>query len=280
MSERVLQPPFENSSALIFGAARGIGRAVAQEFARRGARVAIADIDLAGAEEACGLIAAAGGEAVAIACDVTRDESVAEAGARAERAFGELDIVMNNVGVILSGNPEDIPVAEWRRIVELNLFSAVRGCELFMPKMIARGRGHIVNTASFAGLYPYAANRLPYVASKAAVIAMTESLALYLEPKGVRVSCLAPGPVMTGVMDGMKTWSKDVAMRGPGRHYKLMTPDQVAVVLADGMRDGRILIPSDDTVLADLQRHAASPDAFIRAKIQAFADGDEGRPSM
>lgn len=280
MSERIQQPPFENSSALIFGAARGIGRAVAQEFARRGARVAIADIDLAGAEEAAGLIAAAGGQALAIACDVTSDAAVAEAGAAAEAAFGELDIVMNNVGVILSGHPEDIPLAEWRRIVELNLFSTVRGCELFMPKMIARGRGHIVNTASFAGLYPYAANRLPYVASKAAVVAMTEGLALYLEPKGVRVSCLIPGPVMTGVMEGMKVWTKDVAMRGPGRHYKLMTPDQVATVLADGMRDGRILIPSDDTVFEDMQRRAASPDAFIRAKIQAFADGDEGRPSM
>lgn len=280
MSEHAPQPPFADSAVLLYGGARGIGRAVAQEFARRGARVAIADIDLAGAEEAAGLIAAAGGQAAAFACDVTSDASVAEAGAAAERAFGELDIVMNNVGVILSGNPEDIPVAEWRRILELNLFSTVRGCELFMPKMIARGRGHIVNTASFAGLYPYAANRLPYVASKAAVIAMTEGLALYLEPKGVRVSCLVPGPVMTGVMDGMKVWSKDVAMRGPGSHYKLMTPDQVATVLADGMRDGRILIPSDDTVFGDLQRHAASPDDFIRAKIQAFADGDEGRPSM
>lgn len=271
---------FASNNALIYGGARGIGRAVALEFARRGARVAIADIDLNGAEEAAGLIKAAGGEATAIACDVTSDESVAGAGAAAEAAFGELDIVMNNVGVILSGNPEDIPVAEWRRILELNLFSSVRGCELFMSKMIARGRGHIVNTASFAGLYPYAANRLPYVASKAAVVAMTEGLALYLEPKGVRVSCLIPGPVMTGVMEGMKVWSKDVAMRGPGRQYKLMTPEQVAVVLADGMQAGRILIPSDDTVFEDLQRHAADPDAFIRAKIQAFADGDEGRPGM
>lgn len=271
---------FADKSALIFGAARGIGRAVAQEFARRGARVAIADIDRAGAEEAAGLIAAGGGQAVALACDVTSDESVSAAAAEAQRAFGEPDIVMNNVGVILSGNPEDVPLAEWRRIVELNLFSTVRGCELFMAKMIARGHGHIVNTASFAGLYPYAANRLPYVASKAAVIAMTEGLALYLEPKGVRVSCLIPGPVMTGVMEGMKVWSKDVAMRGPGSQYRLMTADQVAVVLADGMQAGRILIPSDETVLEDLQRHAASPDAFIRAKIQAFADGDEGRPSM
>ena len=116
---------------------------------------------------------------------------------------------MNNVGVILSGNPEDIPLAEWQRIVNLNLFSAVRSLEVFLPKMIARRSGYIVNTASFAGLYPYAANRIPYVASKAAVIAMSESLALHLLPQGVRVSCLCPGPVMTRVMEGMKTWSAE-----------------------------------------------------------------------
>jgi NAD(P)-dependent dehydrogenase (short-subunit alcohol dehydrogenase family) len=272
--------PFESSNALIYGAAQGIGRAVALEFARRGARVAIADINVKGAEETAATITAAGGRALAIACDVTDDDSVRAAAAEAERGLGEIDILMNNVGVILSGHPEDIPVHEWKRIVDLNLFSAVRSLEIFLPKLIARGRGHVVNTASFAGLFPYAANRVPYVASKAAVIAMSESLALYLHPKGVRVSCLCPGPVMTGVMEGMKTWSKDVAMRAPGRHYTLKMPEEVAVTLADGMRDGRVIIPTDETVWDDVQRHWASPDAFIQAKIDAFAAGDDGRPSM
>lgn len=272
--------PFAGANVLIYGGGQGIGQAVAQEFARRGGRLAIADINLPGAQETAAAITAAGGEAAAFACDVTREASVGEVAAEAERSLGEIDIVMNNVGVILNGNPEDIPTAEWRRIVDLNLFSVVHSNQVFLPKMIARGRGHIVNTASFAGLYPYAANRIPYVASKAAVVAMSESLALYLQPLGVRVSCLCPGPVATGVMNGMKTWSENVAFRGPGSQYKVITAEQAAVILADGMRDGRVLIPTDEAVWEDLRRHAASPDAYIQSKVDDFARGDFGKPSF
>lgn len=273
-------PPFEGSHALIYGAAQGIGRAVALEFARRGARVTIADIKVKEAQEAIAAINDAGGQAMAVSCDVTREESVQAAAAEAERNLGQVDIVMNNVGAILNGNPEDIPTAEWRRIFDLNFFSAIHSNQIFLPKMIARGRGYIVNTASFAGLYPYAANRMPYAAAKAAIIALSESLALYLHPQGIRVSCLCPGPVITGVMDGMKTWSKNVAFRGPGSQYKVIMPEQVAVTLADGMRDGRVIIPTHDEVWQTLQSHAASPDAFIQTKIDEFAGGDFGKPSL
>jgi NAD(P)-dependent dehydrogenase (short-subunit alcohol dehydrogenase family) len=269
---------FENQQALIYGAARGIGRAVAVEFARRGARVAIADIDLQGAEETAAAIVNSGGHAIALSCDVTSDESVRSVAELAEQQFGELDIVMNNVGAILSGNPEDIPIAEWQRILNLNLMSAVRSLDVFVPKMLARGSGYIVNTASLAGLYPYATNRMPYVASKAAVVALSESLALYLLPKGIRVSCLCPGPVLTRVMEGMKTWTPNAAMPGPGVQYSLKTAEQAATILADGMCEGRILIPTDEQVWPELQRHAASPDQFIQQKIEEFARGEWGRP--
>jgi NAD(P)-dependent dehydrogenase (short-subunit alcohol dehydrogenase family) len=272
-------PPFQDKTALIFGAAQGIGRAVALEFARRGARLAIADINVEGAMETAKSIATAGGMAIAVPCDVTREESVREAAQEAESRLGEIDIVMNNVGVILNGNPEDIPTAEWRRIMDLNFFSAVHSNQVVLPKMIARGSGHVVNTASFAGLYPYAANRIPYVAAKAAVIAMSESLALYLWPKGVRVSCFCPGPVATGVMDSMKTWSSNVAFRGPGSQYEVMTAEEAAMTLAEGMREGRVIIPTDPKVWDVLRRHADSPDTFIQGKIDEFARGEYGKPS-
>jgi NAD(P)-dependent dehydrogenase (short-subunit alcohol dehydrogenase family) len=272
--------PFAGANALIYGGGQGIGRAVALEFARRGARLAIADINVAGAQETAAEIRAAGGEAAAFACDVTREDSVQEAAAGAEAELGEIDVVMNNVGAILIGNPEDIPTTEWRRIMDLNFFAAVHANQVFLPKMIARGRGHIVNTASFAGLYPYAANRMPYVAAKAAVVALSESLALYLRPLGVRVSCLCPGPVATGVMTGMKTWSQDVAFRGPGAQYRVISPEQAAAILADGMRDGRVVIPTDEKVWDDIRAHAASPDAYIAAKAAAFAGGDLGKPAF
>jgi NAD(P)-dependent dehydrogenase (short-subunit alcohol dehydrogenase family) len=123
-----------------------------------------------------------------------------------------------------------------------------------------------------------AANRIPYAAAKAAVVALSESLALYLHPQGVRVTCFCPGPVATGVMSNMKTWSSNVAFRGPGSQYEVISAGDAAVILADGMRDGRVVIPTDPKVWEVIRHHAASPDTFIQEKIDAFARGDYGKP--
>ena len=271
---------FAGRNALIYGGAKGIGRAVALEFALRGARVAVADIDHTEAEHTAAMIVEGGGQAKAYRCDVTSDASVREVAEAAHAAFGEADIVMNNVGGILHGNPEDIPVAEWQRVLDLNLMPVVRSNAVFLPKMLARGSGFIVNTASFAGLYPFATTRMPYVSAKAGVIALSESLALYLEPQGIRVSCLIPGPVMTNVLDGMKTWTEGLEMRGPGSDLDLTTVDDVARTLADGMEAGKILIPTHDEAWATMARHAADPDGFIRDKISEIEAGDYGKPRI
>ena len=271
---------FAGAHALIYGGARGIGRAVAIEWAKRGARLAIADLADDAAQATVAEIEAAGGTAVALAANVLSDESIAATASAAENAFGPVDIVMNNVGGMLNGHPEDIPFAEWQRIMDINYFAAVRGCLHFLPKFLERGKGHIVNTASFAGLYPYAASRVPYAAAKAAIISMTENLAVYLEPKGIRVSCLIPGPVMTQVMDSMTSWTDDCPMRGPGTETKLLLPEELAVVLADGMAAGRIMIPSDPVGFDILKRWANDTDAFIRSKIDEFAAGEIGSPMI
>src|SRR4029453_1277645 len=101
--------------------------------------------------------------------------------------------------------------------------------------------------------------RPAYVGAKARVIAMSESLAIYLHPKGIRVSCLCPGPIMTGVMEGMKTWSRNSVVQGPGSHLMLKFPQDVAPTLADGMRDGRVIIPTHEEAWETLRQHAASP---------------------
>ncbi len=272
--------PFAGANALIFGGAKGIGRAVSLEWARRGARLVVADIDEAAAKATAAEIEAAGGTAIGLGANVLSDESVASAVAAAAAALGELDILMNNVGGMLNGHPEDIPIAEWQRMMDLNYFAAVRGVQAVLPEFMARGRGHIVNTASFAGLYPYAASRIPYAAAKAAVISLSQNLALYLEPQGVRVSCLIPGPVMTGVLDSMTSWTPDCPMRGPGAELGLMLPEDVATVLSDGMRDGKVLIPSDATAWGIVERWAQSPDGFVAGKIDDFARGEVGRPQV
>ncbi len=272
--------PFDGRVALVYGGGNGIGQAIAYELARRGACVAVADLNQVAAERTAAEIAAFGGRAVGISCDVMSDASVAEAADRTADRLGDASIVVNNVGAIVSGNPQDIPIAEWERLIGLNLFSVIRSNAVFLPRLIAVGHGHIVNTASFAGLYPYAANRMPYVAAKAAVIALSESLALYLEPQGVRVSCLCPGPIATRVADSMKTWTPNLTFRGPGSQFTVKTAADVAKTLADGMVAGRIIIPSHDEVWEVMQAHAADPDGFIRTAIARFAGGDEGLPTV
>lgn len=269
---------FENKNALIIGAGRNIGRAIALEFARRGARVVAADIDKAGADETAQLINAAGGKAIGVVCDVTSESSVSDAVNAAEEFLGHIDIHMNNAGILHSGNPDDFPAHEWERMFNINFFGAVRANALVMPKMIARGQGYIVNTASFAGLYPYATNRVPYAASKAALISMSENLAIYLLPKGIRVSCLCPGPTMTTAIVGMKPWSDNVTMRGPGNNLSILSQEQVANILADGMCAERIIIPTHEEGYATIQQRAASPDAFINKKIEEFGSGNAGLP--
>jgi NAD(P)-dependent dehydrogenase (short-subunit alcohol dehydrogenase family) len=270
--------PFAKSTAIVFGGGRNIGRAVVLEFARRGARVAVADLDFAGAEETAHLVEAMGSKACALRCDVSSDGSVLAVADEAERQLGPLDIVMNNAGILSGGNPEDIPVAAWQQMMDINFFGMVRSIEVFLPRMLSRGSGYIVNTASFAGLYPFASSRIHYAASKAAVVSMSENLALYLMPKGIRVSCLCPGPVMTTSAQNMKHYSTDYVMRAPGSHLVLKSQEEAARILADGMRDGRIIIPTHDELWETLRSRAASPDSFIRDKNAQFEAGDSGRP--
>jgi NAD(P)-dependent dehydrogenase (short-subunit alcohol dehydrogenase family) len=109
---------------------------------------------------------------------------------------------------------------------------------------------------------------------------MSENLALYLMPKGIRVSCLCPGPIMTTSALGMKHYSSDYVMRAPGSHLTVKSQAEAARILADGMRDGRILIPTHDEVWETLRRRAEAPDGFIRGKNAEFEAGDSGRPQV
>lgn len=279
MSQESLAP-FAGHNALVIGGGVNIGRAIVREFARRGARVVVADLNEAGAEEAAKLIREAGGEAIALRCDVASEESILATADAAEAHFGPMDIVMNNAGILSGGDPEDIPVAAWQRMMDINFFGMVRSIEVFLPRMMARGSGHIVNTASFAGLYPFASSRIHYGAAKAAVVSMSENLALYCLPKGIRVSCLCPGPVMTTSNQTMQHFSENYVMRAPGSHLTVKSQEETATILADGMRDGRIIIPTHDEVWATLAERAASPDDFIRNKAAEFAAGNSGRPQV
>lgn len=271
---------FVGKAALVIGAGQNIGRRIAQEWASRGARLAVADISLEGAEETAALLRAAGAEAHAFHCNVTDDGSVLACMDGAEAALGPLDIQMNNAGILSGGNPEDIPMSEWQRMFDVNLFGMVRANNVMVPRMIARGSGHIVNTASFAGFFPFAASRVHYAACKAGVISMSQNLALYLMPMGVKVSCLIPGPVMTTSRDGMREFSENYVTRAPGSHLMVMSQQDCARVLSDGMEAGKILIPTHEEGWASLAEYSAGPDAFIAKKNAEYLAGDPGKPGI
>jgi len=271
---------FEGQSAIIFGSARGIGRAIALEFARRGAKLSVADINLEGAQETAALINAAGGSAQALSCDVADLESIRAARDAAASAFGTPSIVMNNVGILIAGSPGDIPLSEWQRVIDVNLMSVARSLDVFLPDLLKAGRGHIVNVASAAGMFPFAASRLPYVASKAAIIGLTECLAIDLIPKGIGVTCLCPGPVVTSIAHNLKNWSPNSPMQGPGAHYTFRQPEEVGPLLADAMEAGKVMVATHEAMWEDYRRHAEDPNGFVANKIAEFARGEIGIPAM
>lgn len=253
--------------ALITGAASGIGRGAAHEFARRGAAIVVADLDGAGACTVADEIRAAGGTATAQQADVATERAFEMLAEAAQEAYGGVDLVMNNVGVLTRGLPEYIPLEEWRRVLEINLFSVVRSHLTFVPRFIAQGRGHIVNTASFAGLFTYAYDRQPYAASKAAIVVITEGLRLHLEPQGIGVTLLCPGPVRTNISSSLRTFGPETITRSAGARYAVRTPDEVAIRLADAVESNRFMVYTDDQVVDDLVARAADWNGYMARKV-------------
>jgi NAD(P)-dependent dehydrogenase (short-subunit alcohol dehydrogenase family) len=244
--------------AVITGAGSGIGRASALSFARRGARVVVSDID---GDRAATVAAEIGAAAVATACDVTSLTDLEAVRHLALDQFGHLDLVMNNVGVLAVGHVEDIPLEAWQRVIDINLLGIVRSNLVFLPTLLQQGAGHIVNTASTAGLLPYGFDRLPYTASKHAVVGLSESLLLYLRPKGIGVSCLCPSGVVTNIMEQVTFYGDPVPPRGPS--FAVVTADVVGELVADGVSEGRFLILTAPEVADELRRRGEDVDAYL-----------------
>ena len=191
----------EGRVAVVTGAARGIGRAIADRFSASGARVAIWDIDGDAARDTAASIV----NAVDFATDVTDPASIAAALAATEAQIGAPDILVNNAGITGPNHPlDEYPADEWRRVIDIDLMGVFHCCRAVVPGMRRRNRGRIVNIASIAGKEGNP-NASAYSAAKAGVIGLTKSLGKELAETGIRVNAVAPAAAKTDIFNQMTT---------------------------------------------------------------------------
>jgi len=252
--------------AVITGAGSGIGRACAHSFARRGARVVVTDVDAARVDA---VVAEIGDAAVGLRVDVTNQADLEAARDLALERFGGVHLVMNNVGVIVMGGVEEIPLEAWQRAIDINLLGVVRSNLVFLPHLIAQGSGYVVNTASTLGLLPYSYDRTPYMATKHAVVGLSEGMWLALGQKGVQVSCLCPAGVMTNIVEQITVHGTTAPPRAPT--LRISEAEEVGELVADGVAAGRFLILTAPEAAEELAAHGADMDGYLARMAEELA---------
>jgi NAD(P)-dependent dehydrogenase (short-subunit alcohol dehydrogenase family) len=197
MSDRL-----QDKVALITGAGSGIGRETSLLFAAEGAAVVAVDVNEAAAEETVEKVRAAGGEATAHRADVSSAEDSQAMVAAAEDAYGRLDVLFNNAGIMHSDDDDAVSteVDIWDLTIDINAKGVFLGCKYGIPALRRAGGGSIINTASFVALLGAATPQVAYTASKGAVLAMTRELAVVHARENIRVNALCPGPLRTELL--------------------------------------------------------------------------------
>jgi NAD(P)-dependent dehydrogenase (short-subunit alcohol dehydrogenase family) len=188
-------------TALVTGGASGIGEALARALAERGVIVILADRQIDEARQVCASIAQSGGRARAEELDVRDADRFEEIARGVFEREGRLDYFFNNAGIGIGGRARDMSRADWDEIIDVNLRGVVNGIQAVYPRMIEQGSGHIINTASAAGLGPTPMS-VAYSTTKHAVVGLSQSLRAEAALEGIRVSALCPGVIRTPILEG------------------------------------------------------------------------------
>jgi len=229
-------------TAVITGAASGIGRALAVAWARRGWRIGIADIDMEGAERTLEMVEQVGGRGGVFNCDVSRLEDVQAMADHFFSAWGRVDILVNNAGVAVLGFIGDVPMEEWRRVMDINLWGVIYGCHAFIPRMKEQEGGHIINLASCAGVVSMS-EMGPYSITKAAVISLSETMGAELAPDGIGVTVVCPMFINTDILKTAcytTEWEEEAFQYACGNAR--MTAEEVARSIVKAVEKNRLYV--------------------------------------
>jgi NAD(P)-dependent dehydrogenase (short-subunit alcohol dehydrogenase family) len=262
--------------AVVTGAASGIGLALANAFAASGCSVVLADIDQHALDAAAAEVSTSGVETLTVVTDVSNVEQVEALATATLERFGAVHVVCNNAGVGGAGDPWIGPLETWEWVMGVNFWGVVHGVRAFLPHIVMSGGGHIVNTASIAGVFP-GMTAPPYDASKHAVVAITEDLFTSLRAGGlpIGVSCLCPGWVRTRIGDSDRNWPVEFGDLPERDAVGEIARTHITRALDEGMQPAAV---------ADLVLNAVATDRFwvfpqrefLELAIARWRDIEEG----
>jgi NAD(P)-dependent dehydrogenase (short-subunit alcohol dehydrogenase family) len=261
--------------AVVTGAASGIGFALADRFATAGMHVVLADVDEAGLAAAADRIGAHGVDTLTQRTDVSDEASVQALAAAAVQRFGTVHVVCNNAGVMSTADAWFGPISAWTWLLGVNLWGVIHGVRAFLPMMVAQGEGHIVNTASIAGLLP--GFGAAYDATKHAVVAITDDLYTSMKQAGmpIGVSVLCPGWVRTNILDAERNWPGELGEQPPAALGADIVMGHVRRVIDEGMPPAAVADLVADAVETDRFWVLPHPD-FVDLAVKRWHDIAEG----
>lgn len=265
---------------LVTGGGNGIGRGTALEFAKKGSALAIADIDVAGAEKVAAEIEEGGGRAIATKADISSESQVNDMIEHTIAELGALDVLVNNAGVAVSGPADLTPIEDWRWVVDINMWPHVYAIRKVIPYFKERGGGYLVHVASAAGVFG-TPGLAAYTMTKFAVYGLAESLAVALHGSGIGVSVVCPLFVATDITTrGRMTVDPGLGVDEQTlqtfSHELLQTAgipaEQVGRAIVEAVEEGRFLVLPHPEVLGLVQTKWQDPEGFIQRMAGLFGE--------